>query len=151
MRNQGPGSPDVIGALANGDIRKANELMGSAYCIRGLVVHGSHLGRTLGFPTANLELPGNEPFLLAHGVYTVRVEVNRLVYKGMANAGIRPTLAGKTLTVEVNLFDYSGDLYGTSLVVRFYHRIRDEKKFDSVEMLVRQIHQDKAEALKLLA
>ena len=69
----------------------------------------------------------------------------------MANAGIRPTIAGTTLTVEVNLFDFSGDLYGKTLVVYFFDRIRDEKKFDNLDQLVWQIHLDKQEALRLLS
>jgi riboflavin kinase / FMN adenylyltransferase len=125
--------------------------MGSVYCIRALVVHGNHLGRTLGFPTANLAFPKDNPFLLANGVYAVKVEVDQLIYSGMANAGIRPTIDGKALTVEVNLFDFSGDLYGQTLVVCFFNRIRDEKKFDNLEQLVEQIHFDKKEALKLLS
>ncbi len=146
-----PYSPDVLDALARGEIRKANELMGSVYWIHGLVVHGNHLGRTLGYPTANLELLKNKPFLLANGVYAVKVEVGLQVYNGMANAGIRPTISGKTLTVEVNLFDFSGDLYGRTLVAWFYDRIRDEKKFESLDKLVLQIHHDKTEALRLLS
>jgi riboflavin kinase/FMN adenylyltransferase len=125
--------------------------MHSVYWIRAKVVEGNHLGRTLGFPTANLELLKNNPFLLAHGVYAVKVESEQIVYKGMANAGIRPTIDGKKLTVEVNLFDFSGDLYGKSLVVYFFHRIRDEKKFDNLDQLVAQIHLDKQEALRLLS
>ena len=69
----------------------------------------------------------------------------------MANAGFRPTIAGKTLTIEVNLFDFSGDLYGKTLVVSFYDRIREEKKFESLDHLVQQIHLDKTEALRLLS
>src|SRR5665647_1388838 len=113
--------------------------------IEALVVHGNHLGRTLGYPTANLEFPENRPFLLENGVYAVTVDVNQLVYKGMANAGFRPTIAGKTLTVEVHLFDFSGDLYGKTLVVHFFTRIRDEKKFDNLNQLVQQIERDKQE------
>jgi len=138
-------------ALSRGDILKANELMRSVYCIRALVVHGNHLGRTLGYPTANLELPETGSFLLANGVYAVKVEVNKSVYSGMLNAGIRPTIAGNALTVEVNLFDFSGDLYGQTLDVYFYSRIRDEKKFDNLDQLVQQIHLDKKEALRLLS
>lgn len=123
----------------------------SVYVVEARVVHGNHLGRTLGFPTANLELLNDKPFLLANGVYAVKTEVDQMVYKGMANAGFRPTLAGKTLTVEVNLFDFSGDLYGKTLVVSFFDRIRDEKKFDSLEQLVEQIKHDKKEALRLLS
>jgi riboflavin kinase / FMN adenylyltransferase len=144
-------SPAVLDALSKGDLRKAGELMKSAYQIAGLVIHGNHLGQTLGFPTANLQLQGKTPFLLAHGVYAVKVELNHLVYDGMANAGIRPTIAGKTMTLEVNIFDFSGDLYGKLLRVHFIDRIRDEKKFDSLEHLVRQIHLDKTEALRLLS
>lgn len=144
-------SPRVLEALSNGNIRKANELMESVYLIHALVVHGTHLGRTLGYPTANLELQKNKPFLLANGVYAVRVEVNNLLYNGMANAGVRPTIAGKTLTVEVNLFDFSGNLYGKTLVVYFIDRIRDEKKFNSLDELVAQIHLDKQQVLKLLS
>jgi riboflavin kinase / FMN adenylyltransferase len=151
MIKQGLDSPGVIDALAKGDIRKANELMDSVYWIHALVVHGSHLGRTLGYPTANLELPKHKPFLLANGVYAVKVEVNQMVFNGMANAGIRPTVSGKTLTIEVNLFDFSADLYGKTLSVYFYDRIRDELKFDSLDQLVQQIHRDKQEVLKLFS
>ncbi|MDP1621816.1 MAG: riboflavin kinase [Bacteroidales bacterium] len=151
MEKQGLDAQGVRDALSVGDIHHANKLMKSVYCIHGLVVHGNHLGRSLGYPTANLELLKNKPFLLANGVYAVKVEVNQLVYNGMANAGIRPTVNGKTLTVEVNLFDFTGDLYGKTLVVYFYHRIRDEKKFESLDHLVRQIHLDKKETLRLLS
>jgi riboflavin kinase / FMN adenylyltransferase len=151
MIKQGLDSPGVLDALSKGDVRKANELMGSVYWIHALVVHGSHLGRTLGYPTANLELPIHKPFLLANGVYAVKVEVNQLVFNGMANAGIRPTVSGKTLTVEVNLFDFSADLYGKTLSVYFYDRIRDELKFDSLDQLVQQIHRDKQDVLKLFS
>ena len=144
-------SPQVLEALATGNIRKANELIGSVYFIHALVVHGNHLGRTLGFPTANLELLKHKPFLLAHGVYAVIAEINHVIYKGMANAGIRPTIDGKTMTVEINIFDFSCDLYGKTLVVYFIDRIRDEKKFKDLEDLVQQIHLDKKQAIKLLS
>lgn len=151
MMQQSIDSADVIEALSKGDIHRANQLMGFAYRIVGIVVHGNHLGRTLGYPTANLELGENHPFLLANGVYTVRVEVDQTAYAGMANAGVRPTIAGKTKTVEVNLFGFSGDLYGKTLSVHFFDRIRDEKKFDSLDHLARQINLDKEKALKLLS
>jgi riboflavin kinase / FMN adenylyltransferase len=144
-------SPQVLDALTKGNIREANELLGYVYRVRALVVHGKHLGRSLGFPTANLLLHNNEPFLLAHGVYAVKAEIDHLVYKGMANAGIRPTIDGKTMTVEVNIFDFSGDLYGKNLIVYFIDRIRDEKKFKDLDELIRQIGKDKIEAEKLLS
>jgi riboflavin kinase / FMN adenylyltransferase len=125
--------------------------MESAFSLQARVVHGNHLGRTLGFPTANLELQKNNPFLLPNGVYAVRVEIDQKTYNGMANAGFRPTIAGKALTVEVNVFDFSGDLYGQTLEVHFYDCIRQEKKFDSLDLLVQQLHHDKKEALRLLS
>lgn len=143
-------APGVRHALATGDVRKANRLMGSAYAINAPVIHGNHLGRTLGYPTANLELTDSNPFLPANGVYAVIVETDHRVYKGMANAGTRPTISGTTMSVEVNLFDFSGDLYGKTLSVAFIDRIRDEKKFASLDLLVRQLHRDKQKALELL-
>jgi riboflavin kinase/FMN adenylyltransferase len=123
----------------------------SANLIRGRVIHGNHLGRTLGFPTANLELSGETPFLLPPGVYAVKVEHAEGVYQGMANAGLRPTIDGKALTVEVHLFDFEGDLYGKSLTVQFLEKIRDEHKFDSLGQLADQLQKDKQTALALLS
>jgi riboflavin kinase / FMN adenylyltransferase len=147
----GQHSSQIIDLLAKGEVGKVYELTGNPYRIRGLVIHGNHLGRTLGFPTANLQLPENEPFLPAHGVYAVMVSVNNLVFKGMANAGIRPTINGKTLAIEINLFDFDGDLYGETLEVDFIGRLRDEKKFNSLDELAHQIGLDKVNALKSLA
>ena len=144
-------SQEVKAALLKGDIRNANQLAGSVYNISGVVIHGDHLGRTLGFPTANLELPESCPFLPANGVYAVKVTVHEHTYKGMLNAGFRPTLGGKKLTIEVNLFDFSGDLYGMTLKVFFFDRLRDEKKFESLDQLVQQIHRDKTEAIRLMS
>ncbi len=144
-------SPQVLETMAKGNIRKANELMGTVYTFTATVVHGNHLGRTLGFPTANLELLEDNPFLPAFGVYAVDAEYDHVRYKGMANAGMRPTINGTTMTLEINLFDFSGDLYGKTLAVRFLDRIRDEQKFGSLDDLVKQLHLDKAAALELLA
>jgi riboflavin kinase / FMN adenylyltransferase len=144
-------SQQVRDALANGNIREANRLMGSPYTIQAFVVHGDELGRSLGFPTANLELPADHPFLLRHGVYAVKAETGNIIYKGMANAGMRPTVQGKTMTLEIHLFDFSGDLYGKTLKVSFIDRIRDEKKFGDLRELTRQIREDKKLALSLLS
>jgi riboflavin kinase / FMN adenylyltransferase len=143
-------SPQILAFLESGNVRKYEELTGTAYRIHGLVVHGDHIGRTFGFPTANLKLPERTRFLPAHGVYAVRAVVGDSLYNGMANAGIRPTFEGKKLTVEIHLFDFKGDLYGKRMDIIFVDRIRDEKKFSSIDELVNQIRQDKTEALKLL-
>jgi len=143
-------SPQVLEALSRGMILEANELMGGAYSISAFVIHGNHLGRQLGFPTANLKLPENKPSPLAHGVYAVKIEFNQSWYKGMANVGVRPTVDGKNLAIEIHLFDFSGDLYGKTLRVHFFGRIRNEQKFKSLDALVNQLHMDKQQALNLL-
>lgn len=132
-------------------MREARRISGAPYCIRAVVVHGNHLGNTLGFPTANLHLAADQPLLVPTGVYAVNVEVDQEQYGGMANAGFRPTIGGTEMTLEVHLFDFSGDLYGKPISVRFIDRIRDEKKFDSLEDLVKQLRLDQAAALKSLA
>ncbi|MFZ4522334.1 MAG: riboflavin kinase [Bacteroidales bacterium] len=151
MKQQLPYSPEVIALLLKGDVGKARELTGFAFSLPALVVHGNHLGRTLGYPTANLDFFEDHPFILSTGVYAVTVDTGLQVYKGMANAGFRPTIEGKSLVVEVNLFDFSGDLYGKTLVVAFINRIRDEQKFESLDQLVKQLARDKQTALKLLS
>ena len=137
-------------ALMLGDVRKASELLGSPYTVHALVVHGNHLGRTLGFPTANLDLLENSEFLAAHGVYAVRVEFDGSAWHGMANAGVRPTINGRNMVIEVNIFGFSGDIYGKIIVVSFIDRIRAEMKFPGLEALVAQIRADKERALELL-
>lgn len=119
--------------------------------ISGIVIRGQMLGRKLGFPTANLRISPETPLPVSNGVYAVRVLYSENVYLGMANIGTRPTVDGNTLTVEVNLFDFEGDLYGESLSVYFIRRIRDEKKFDSLEALTQEIRQDKIKILKLFS
>lgn len=144
-------SGEAMAALADGNVRLAGKLLGYVYSITGVVVHGNHLGRTLGFPTANLKLKDGIPFLPAYGVYAVKIVVGLYVFKGIANAGTRPTVDGTTMTVEVNIFDFSGDLYGKTLDVQFIDRIRAEIKFRNLDELVSQIREDKQQALLLLA
>ena len=146
-----PSSSQIIDILATGNVRKFYEITGTHYRVRGLVVHGNHLGRMLGFPTANLKFSQKDPFLLAYGVYVVKAIAEEVLYNGMASAGIRPTIGGKTLTVEINLFDFDGDLYGQTLVVDFIDRLRDEIKFNNLEELMHQIRKDKIEAMRLLS
>jgi len=143
-------SSRVIEPLSRGDLPEANKPSGFIYGIRAMVVHGNQLGRKLGFPTANLEILDNKPFLMADGVYAVMIKLNNTVYKGMANVGFRPTIDGKVRMIEVNLFDFSGDLYGQTLTVQFVCRIRDEIKFNSLDELVNQLHLDKQHAQTLL-
>lgn len=128
-------------ALLDGDINAANAMLGRNYSLRGKVVAGQQLGRTIGFPTANLQLPP-EKFLPRYGVYSVDVLVNQAVVKGVMNIGCRPTVKGENPTVEVHLLNWSGDLYGQTLQAHLIEFLRPEQKFPSVEALKQQIAQD---------
>jgi len=143
-------SPVVQKALAEGNVRKLNAFLGFEYAIRGIVVPGNHLGRTLGFPTANLSLLSDNPPLLSNGVYAVKILVHDTLFNGMANIGVRPTINGKNLSIEVHLFDFNEDIYDQTLIVYFVERIRNEIKFTRLEELGHQLQVDKLHAIKLL-
>ena len=133
-------------ALLTGKLDQANGLLGRPYTLEGKVVKGQQLGRTIGFATANLKLPANK-FLPHHGVYGVWVRATpgsglSQLQPGVMNLGMRPTVSGQTLTLEVHLFDWSGDLYGHQLQVQLDCFIRPEQKFTSLEDLKAQIARD---------
>lgn len=138
-------------ALRDGDISLAAELLGRPYSITGLVVHGRGEGHRIGFPTANLAPESVETILPKSGVYAVKVrskgvkESGSKVFSGMMNIGMRPTYNGTTLSLEVHLFDFDGDLYGQTLTIDFLRRIRDEQPFESPEALRKQLEKDKAD------
>ena len=138
-------------ALRDGDISLAAELLGRPYSITGLVVHGRGEGHRIGFPTANLAPESVETILPKSGVYAVKVrskgvkESGSKVFSGMMNIGMRPTYDGTTLSLEVHLFNFDGDLYGQTLTIDFLRRIRDEQPFESPEALRKQLEKDKAD------
>ena len=144
-------STAVREVLFNSDFELARCLLGRDYAIQGRVVHGNALARQLGFPTANIHLNRKKPAL--QGVYFVKVKncCSNQYYHGIANIGIRPTIEGKKAILEVNLFDFSGDIYGQYLDVTFVHKLRDEKKFDSLSELKEQITQDICTAKEISA
>ena len=144
-------STAVREALFNSDFELARCLLGRDYAIQGRVVHGKALARQLGFPTANIHLNRKKPAL--QGVYFVKVKncCSNQYYHGIANIGIRPTIEGKKAILEVNLFDFSGDIYGQYLDVTFVCKLRDEKKFDSLADLKQQISQDVCTAKQISA
>ncbi len=144
-------STAVREALFNSDFKLAHCLLGRNYAIEGKVVHGNALARQLGFPTANIHLNRKKPAL--QGVYFVKVKncCSNQHYHGIANIGIRPTIEGKKAILEVNLFDFSGDIYGQYLDIIFVHKLRDEKKFDSLTDLKQQIAQDVCTAKQISA
>lgn len=130
--------------LQKGNVQTAAQLLGRPYQLTGRVIHGDQRGRTLGFPTANLEL--TEDFVLPrYGVYLVHVwlEGENRPYAGLMNIGVRPTVSGeKILSLEVHVLDVSRDLYGQSLKIEFLDFLREEKKFPSVQELQKQMQQD---------
>lgn len=130
-------------SLEAGEVDVAARCLGYDYFLCGSVTTGQQIGRTLGFPTANLQVDDSLKLVPADGVYAVRVHVGTHVYKGMLNIGCRPTIDDDSRrTIEVHLFHFSGDLYGQSLRVEFLRRIRGEQKFHSREALARQLQQD---------
>ena len=137
-------------ALSVGNIREANAILGEFFSIQGFVIEGRRIGRMLGFPTANLKLVGTSPLFLANGVYAVKIKHESALYNGMVNIGIRPTFEQHELSIEVNIFDFSADIYGHKLTLLFIDRIRDEMKFPDVEALKKQILQDKQKVTELL-
>lgn len=130
--------------IEKGELELANKCLGYPYAIYGKVVSGYQEGRKLGFPTANLDLSGSEQLVPANGVYGVKVRLqDSMQYRrGMMNIGTRPTFNGKNLSIEAYIFDFSGDIYGQTLVAAFIHRIRDEHKFDNAEELAEQMRND---------
>lgn len=140
-------------ALANGKIEKANAMLGGCYFMQGVIAKGKQLGRTIGFPTANLELLEPNKLVPLEGVYAITFKVDNQVYKGMLNIGYRPTL-GETKplrTIEANLFDFDGDLYDKKVMLNFVARIRAEQKFNGLDALKEQIRLDKIEAQRILS
>ena len=134
--------------LEAGRVRDAAVLLGRPYFVLGPVIHGRKLGRTLGFPTANISL--DPSIRLAHGIYAVRTSVDGVVRPGVASFGRRPTFDNGSPLLEVYLFDFDGDLYDRTIEVDFVDWLRGEAKFDGVEALVEQMRSDEALARRIL-
>ena len=129
-------------ALEAGDMTLAGDMLGYPYELYGVVVAGNRLGRTIGFPTANMQLYEPLKLVPANGVYAVEAEVLGRKYKGMTNIGVRPTVDGRARTIETHILDFDEDIYGLPLRLRFLRRIRDERKFPSLEELRAQLQRD---------
>jgi riboflavin kinase / FMN adenylyltransferase len=137
-------------ALEAGDMVRAKQLLGRAYTLSGTVIQGQQLGRTLGFPTANLNV-SVEKFIPFNGVYQVQVDSPAFTQSqlGVMNIGVRPTVNGTLQTIEVHLLDWSGDLYGHTVTVHLEQFLRPEQKFESLDALKAQIQLDCAKARQL--
>jgi riboflavin kinase/FMN adenylyltransferase len=148
------GSPEAVHsaatrtALEEGDVAAARRLLGHDFFMTGEVIHGQKLGRTLGYPTANL-VP-DPSCRLRYGIYAVRVVVHGVAHKGVASFGKRPTVDNGPPLLEIYILDYKGDLYGKEIEVRFAGWIRPEEKFDGLDALVRQIEDDVEKARAML-
>ena len=136
-------------ALEEGRIQEANEMLGYRYGLYGVVVAGNRMGRTIGFPTANMHLYEPLKLVPGNGVYAVEVEVLGAKYKGMCNIGTRPTVGGTTRTIETHILDFEQDIYGLPMRLRFRSRIRDERKFPSLEALRAQLLEDQEQIRSL--
>ncbi len=152
VEDMGISSTKIRRALQEGSVETAQTLLGYPYAMKGLVVKGRQLGRTIGFPTANLVVENQAKLIPSNGVYAVKVQVREKKYQGMLNIGVRPTV-DDTLqkTVEVNIFGFDKDIYGEAITIEFLHFIRSEQKFAGVEELKQQLAKDKIKTLNLLA
>ena len=138
--------------LEEGDVRRAAEMLGYDYSMHGVVVAGNKLGRTIGFPTANMQLYEPLKLVPGNGVYFVKVKVLDRELYGMCNIGCRPTVgAGNARTIETNIFGFDEDIYGLDIDITFIARIREERKFDSLTELKAQLELDRMECLVILS
>jgi riboflavin kinase/FMN adenylyltransferase len=138
-------STQIRKAIEEGDVERANKMLGYDYPLHGVVVSGNKLGRAIGFPTANMQLYEPLKLLPKDGVYAVEVEIQGQDrnYKGMCNIGVRPTVDGKARTIETHILDFDEDIYGLPIRIRFKKRIRDEIKFESLDALRQQLALDR--------
>ncbi len=146
----GVSSTKIRKALEEGDIETATHFLGNPYSITGRVVIGDKLGRILGYPTANIEIDTAYKLIPTDAIYAVTVHYEQQFFKGMLYIGNRPTISGIKRNIEVNIFDFSKEIYGESLTIYFHKLIRSDSKFGDLEELKTQLHLDKIEALKSL-
>lgn len=143
-------STKIRKGIMQGQVDQVARLLGHPYSLKGLIKKGNQLGRTIGFPTANIQSSDELKLLPKIGVYAVWVQYKNDTYKGMMNIGTRPTVEGTNITAEVHLIDFDKDIYGEEIKVNFVKRIRDEIKFESLQALKEQIEIDKQEVIQLL-
>jgi len=140
-------STKVREALLSSDVDKANSLLGYPYFFEGTVIEGNKLGRTIGYPTANIQIEDEEKLVPGNGVYAVEVNLNETeMFKGMMNIGTRPTVNGTKRTIEVNIFNFDRDIYGQTIRVYVKYYLRPEVKFNGLEELKQQLAQDKIDS-----
>lgn len=140
-------STKIRNSLLDGNISLANEYLGYPYILTGNIVKGNQLGRTIGFPTANIQIPEDYKLIPKNGVYVVTANVNNITAIGMMNIGVKPTLGENKLSVEVHLLNFDKDIYNQKIQIHILERLRDEQKFESFEALQTQLKLDKEQTI----
>ncbi|MFN7846685.1 MAG: bifunctional riboflavin kinase/FAD synthetase [Bacteroidota bacterium] len=144
-------SSKIRKAIEAGDIDTANKYLGYAYSFTGKVIKGKQLGRTIGYPTANIAITDPYKLIPAIGVYAVKVMFAKQTYEGMLSIGKNPTVSNQNiLSIEVNIFEFNADIYNKEITVFIYKKLRDEEKYSSLDELKAQLAVDKQNALKFL-
>ncbi|RXM45172.1 bifunctional riboflavin kinase/FAD synthetase [Flavobacterium sp. YO64] len=143
-------STKIRKALTEGKMDLANEYLGYDYFLSGKIVKGKQLGRTIGFPTANIEIEEDYKLIPKTGVYAVKALIDQKEIFGMMNIGFNPTVNGQKQTIEVNLFDFDADIYDKEIEVSLLHFLREEQKFGSIDLLKEQLNQDRINALAFI-
>lgn len=143
-------STKIRTALLEGNMALANEYLGYDYLMTGTILKGKQLGRTIGFPTANLQIEEKYKLIPRNGVYVVKSTINQKNFFGMMNIGYNPTVAGENLSIEIHYFDFDGELYDQKISVSLLEYVRPEQKFDSVDLLKQQLKKDQNYALEYI-
>jgi riboflavin kinase/FMN adenylyltransferase len=143
-------STKIRQALLNNDIQTAQKYLGNSYSLEGKVIKGKQLGRTIGYPTANIEVENSYKLIPQDGVYAVWVWYNKARFGGMLNIGNNPTIQDKGRSIEVNIFDFEKEIYTENLKIEFVSKLRNEEKFDGLNALKNQLHKDKQNTLEIL-
>jgi riboflavin kinase/FMN adenylyltransferase len=142
LNNHSVSSSIVRSAISSGEIERANSLLGRPYFLSGRVIKGQGRGKQIGFPTANIDY-GNELIIPARGVFITKTNIHDMIYNSVTNIGMNPTFnLGQAIHIETHLLDFTRDIYGEEMRVSFFKKIRDEKKFSSVNDLITQIDKD---------
>ena len=146
----GISSSKIRKSLLQGQIHISNQYLGWEYSITGKVIEGQQLGRSLGFPTANIEVNSIDKLIPSDGAYAVRVNLNGVLYPGMLNIGVRPTVNGSRHSIEVHIFDFNKNIYNENITINFVRLLRNERKFSNLDELKSQLALDMSNALRYL-
>lgn len=144
-------STKIRNALLEGNVELAADYLGYDYSLTGIVSKGKQLGRTIGYPTANIQIDENYKLIPQNGVYIAKSSIDGKLIYGMMNIGTRPTVDGTTQTIEINFFDFKQDLYDQKITVSLLKRMRSEQKFESIDALKKQLGIDKATAQEFIS